>query len=69
MPVDDRRERRFTMNTKTGEIRPARVGVGLPGEEQWVQLGEIDPLTGRSTVDYSRASAWRPLSELWRRWC
>jgi hypothetical protein len=37
-------------------------------EEHWTYLGEIDPVTGFSTFDYSRASRWRPLGEfLWRR--
>jgi hypothetical protein len=36
-------------------------------EERWRYLGEIDPATGRSTVDLSKASGWRPIEELWRR--
>jgi hypothetical protein len=35
-------------------------------EERWRYLGEIDPKTGRSTVDYSKASGWRPIEEFWR---
>jgi hypothetical protein len=37
-------------------------------EEESIPLGEIDPQTGRSTVDYSRATGWVSLPEfLWRR--
>ena len=64
--VGDPRERHFTMNTKTGEIRPAGVRERQAGEERWVRLGELDRDTGRSTVDYSRANAWRPLAAFWR---
>ena len=60
-PVDDRRETKFTMDTRTGEIWPT--GDPRPDEEEWSHLGELGPST-----DYSRATGWRPLGEfLWRR--
>ena len=62
-----RRERHFTLNLTTGEIRPAGVAEDEAGEERWVRLGEIDR-DGRSDVDYSKASGWRPLSEVLWRW-
>jgi hypothetical protein len=35
---------------------------------EWTYLGTLDPRTGRSSVDYSRARRWRSLTEfLWRR--
>jgi hypothetical protein len=36
-------------------------------EEERIPLGELDPVTGRSTADYSKASGWRPLDEFLRR--
>jgi hypothetical protein len=66
----ERREHRFTMDTRTGRIldgTPESPVEDLPDEE-WRPIGEIDPLTGRANVDYSKASGWRPLHEwLWRR--
>ena len=38
----------------------------LESEERWRYLGEVDPITGRSTVDYSLANRWRPIGEFWR---
>jgi hypothetical protein len=36
-------------------------------EDRWRPIGEIDPVTGRSTVDLEKARRWTPLAEL-RRW-
>jgi hypothetical protein len=61
--MSERREHRFTMDVRSGRIldgTPEPAVEDLPDEE-WRPLGEIDPITGRATVDYTRASAWRPL--------
>jgi hypothetical protein len=57
----ERREHRFTKD-RGGHIldgTPEPAVEELPDEE-WRPLGEIDPATGRSTVDYSLANRWRP---------
>jgi hypothetical protein len=67
-------ERHFTLDLHSGEITEivdpdARVPVAMAGaddEDDWREIGEIDPTTGRARVDYSLARRWRPLSELWR---
>jgi hypothetical protein len=68
--MSERREHRFTMDLRSGRIlggTPEPAVEDLP-DEDWRPLGEIDPATGRSTVDYSKASGWRPLRDfLWRR--
>jgi hypothetical protein len=35
-------------------------------EEDWRPLGEFDPITGRSNVDYPQARRWRPIEEFSR---
>jgi hypothetical protein len=63
--TDDRRERRFMMDLRTGRI----VGLDAPAvdeaddDDRWRPIGEIDPTTGRSSVDLTQARRWRPLSE------
>jgi hypothetical protein len=65
---DERRERRNTLHLPSGVI----LDVGgdppeLPDtveeipDEEWRELGSIDPVTGRAQIDWTRASAWRPL--------
>jgi hypothetical protein len=65
---DERRERRFTLHLRSGRIlddSPEPAVREIP-DEDWRPIGEIDPATGRSTVDYSKASGWRPVEEFWR---
>jgi hypothetical protein len=38
----------------------------MEDEERWRYIGEIDPTTGRSTVDLEKARHWRPINEFWR---
>ena len=66
--MSERREHRFTMDLRSGRILDGTPDhpVEVIPDEEWRPIGEIDPATGRSTVDYSRASRWRPLSEFWR---
>jgi hypothetical protein len=71
-PDDGRRETRLSMEPYTGEIwstgepRPPRVDD--LDELDWTELGGIDRDTSYATVDYSKASRWRPLRDiLWRR--
>ena len=68
--MSDRRETRFRMHLASGVILdvdgdppdlPDTVE-DVPNEE-WRELGSIDPVTGRPEVDWTRASRWRPLSE------
>jgi hypothetical protein len=66
--TDERRERHFRMDLRTGRIldgTPEPPVEELP-DERWRYLGEIDPATGRSTVDVSKASGWRPIEGFWR---
>jgi hypothetical protein len=64
---DERREHHFRMHLPSGEIEDLDAPpVDEDDEEDWRPIGEIDPVTGRSTVDYSLARRWRPLSEFWR---
>ena len=66
--MSERRERRFTMDRRSGHIldgTPEPPVEEIP-DERWRLLGEIDPVTGRSTVDVSKASGWLPLGEFWR---
>ena len=69
--MSDLRERRFTMDSRSGRILDATPQGEPPGrppkpEERWRSLGEIDPTTGRLTVDYSEARRWRPIEEFWQ---
>jgi hypothetical protein len=72
--MSDRRETRFRMDLLSGRIveivdPDVRVPVTMAGaddENDWREIGEIDPITGRARVDYSLARRWRPLSEFWR---
>ena len=65
--MSDRRERRFRMDLRSGRIVDLDAPIEEAGdEERWRPIGEIDPVTGRSTVDYSNARRWRPLAERWR---
>jgi hypothetical protein len=61
------RERQFRMDLQTGILdgSPEPPVKEIP-DEDWRPIGEIDPATGRSTVDYSKASGWRPLKEFLR---
>jgi hypothetical protein len=64
-------ERRFTLDRPTGQIwplgpRPAEPPVREIPDEDWRPLGEIDAITGRSTVDLEKARRWRPIEEFWR---
>jgi hypothetical protein len=64
---DERRERRFRIDLSSGRI----VDLDAPpvdedDEEDWRPIGEIDPVTGRSTVDLAKARRWRSLAEFWR---
>jgi hypothetical protein len=66
--MSDRRERRFTLDLRSGRIldgTPEPAVEEIPDEE-WRPIGEIDPATGRSTVDVSKARGWRPLKEFLR---
>jgi hypothetical protein len=66
--MSDRRERRFTLDLRSGRIvdgSPEPAVEEIP-DEDWRPIGEIDPITGRSTVDLEKARPWRSLSELWR---
>jgi hypothetical protein len=56
---DERRERRFRMDLRTGKI----IDLDAPpvDEDDWRLLGEIDPITGRSTVDYSKGPPLAPV--------
>jgi hypothetical protein len=66
--MSDRRERRFTMDLRSGRIldgTPEPPLEDIP-DELWRPVGEIDPATWRSTVDLEKARRWRPLSEFWR---
>jgi hypothetical protein len=68
--MSDRREHRLQMDLRSGRILDGTSEPEEIPEENWHwrPLGEIDPATGRSTVDYSKASGWRPLRDfLWRR--
>jgi hypothetical protein len=60
-PSPEPLERRFTLDLRTGEIRPAGAPERQDDEEQWIELGELGP-----GIDYSRARGWRPLGEFWR---
>jgi hypothetical protein len=61
-------EHHFTLNLRTGQVRPTGETEGPDHEEEWTEIGELDPVTGSSTVDVSKASGWRPVEEfLWRR--
>lgn len=72
--MSDRRERRYTLHLPSGVILDAD---GDPPElpntvedipdEEWREIGSIDPVTGRAQVDWTRASRWHPLAER-RRW-
>lgn len=67
-PPPERRERHFRMDLRTGRVlngAPEPPVEEVP-DEVWRPLGEIDPATGRSTVDLEKARRWRPLSEFWR---
>jgi hypothetical protein len=35
-------------------------------DEEWRELGTIDPTTGRAQIDWRRVSTWRSLAERWR---
>jgi hypothetical protein len=66
--MSDRRERRFTLDLRSGRIldgSPEPAVREIPDEE-WHPIGEIDAVTGRSTVDVSKARGWRPLGEFLR---
>jgi hypothetical protein len=67
--MSERRERRFTLDTRTGRIldgTPEPPVEEVPDEE-WRPIGELDPVTG-PRIDWALTSHWRPLSEfLWRR--
>jgi hypothetical protein len=65
---DERRERQFTLDLRSGRIldgTPEPPVEEIP-DEDWRPLGEIDPTTGLSTVDYSKARRWRRIDEFWR---
>jgi hypothetical protein len=62
----NRAERHFVLDLRSGMIRAADQPEPEDDEEEWTEIGEIDPLTGRSTVDLEKARGWRPLSEFWR---
>jgi hypothetical protein len=59
---DGEREGRGGGRRSVYEDRPAP-----EPEEEWRPIGEIDPVTGHSTVDLEKARRWRPIEELWRR--
>jgi hypothetical protein len=66
--ISDRREHRFSMDLRSvrildGTSEPAVED--LP-DEDWRPIGEVDTVTGQSTVDYSAARRWRPIEEFWR---
>jgi hypothetical protein len=71
--MSNRRETRFTLHLPSGVILDVD---GDPPEfpntvedipdSEWRELGSIDPITWRREIDWTRASAWRPLSEVWR---
>ena len=63
---DEHRERRLRMHLAGGRIvDPDAPPPPADDEDRW--LGEIDPVTGRSTVDLEKARRWRPPAEV-RRW-
>jgi hypothetical protein len=66
--VTERRERRFTLDLPSGRILDGtpESPVDKISDEEWRPIGEIDPITGRCTVDLEKARRWRPLSEFWR---
>lgn len=61
------REHRFTMDLRSGCILDGtpKAPVDEIPDEDWRPIGEIDPITGRSTVDLEKARRWRPIEEFW----
>jgi hypothetical protein len=65
--MSDLRERWFTMDLRSGRILDATPEADSQRVRiRWRYLGELDPATGRSTVDYSAARRWRPIEEFSR---
>ena len=71
--MSERRETRYRMHLASGVILDVDANppdfpdsVEDVPDEEWRELGTIDPVTGQAQVDSTRASAWRPLAERWR---
>jgi hypothetical protein len=73
LPPSKPRTRRFRMYP-SGQIVELDLPAGPepPVEEippeAWVELGSIDPVSGRPEIDWRRAGHWRPLAEFLRPW-
>jgi hypothetical protein len=64
-------ERRFTLDLRSGQIWPAGPRRPEPPvedipDEEWTEIGELNRVTGRSTLDIEKARRWRPIEEFWR---
>jgi hypothetical protein len=72
--MSDRRERRFRLYPSgvildaDGDPPDLPTTVEEIPDEEWRELGSIDPISGQARVDYGQAGRWRPLAEFLRPW-